>query len=96
MMKEQLCLWLSVVSALFAVSAAICWIKSTKVEQKAAPGSKPGSGWDGYMVGLNAKGEPVHLVGTLREQWRWSSFAAWSAAGAALFQAAQALVSALL
>jgi hypothetical protein len=46
-MKEQLCLWLSVVSAIFAVSAAIFWIKSTKVEQKAAPGSKPGSGWDG-------------------------------------------------
>jgi hypothetical protein len=35
-MKEQLCLWLSVVSAIFAVSAAIFWIKSTKVEQKAA------------------------------------------------------------
>jgi hypothetical protein len=48
------------------------------------------------MVGLNAKGEPVHLVGTLREQWRWSSFAAWSAAGAALFQAAQILASTFL
>jgi hypothetical protein len=92
-MKEQLCLWLSVASAIFAVSATIFWIKSTKVEQKAAPGSKLGSGWDGYMVGLNARGEPVHLVETLRMQSRWSSSAAWSAAAAALFQAAQALGS---
>jgi hypothetical protein len=65
-MKEPFSSWLSVMSAAFAVLAAIFWIISTRVEQKAAPGSKPGSGWDGYMVGLNAKGEPVHLVGTLR------------------------------
>jgi hypothetical protein len=87
---------LSCATAFFAVLAAIFWIISTRLEQKAAPGSAPGSGWDGYMVGLNAKGEPVHLVGTLREQWRWSSFAAWSAAGAALFQAAQTLASTFL
>ena len=60
-MKEHLGAGLSFASAFFAVLAAIFWIISTRVERKAAPGSPPGSGWDGYMVGLNAKGEPVHL-----------------------------------
>jgi hypothetical protein len=45
------------------------------------------------MVGLNAKGEPVHLVETLRAQWLWSSLAAWSAAATALLQATQTLLS---
>ena len=92
-MKEHLGAELSFASAFFAVLAAIFWIISTRVERKAAPGSPPGSGWDGYMVGLNAKGEPVHLVETLRAQWLWSSLAAWSAAATALLQATQTLLS---
>ena len=89
-MKEHLGAELSFASSFFAVLAAII---STRVERKAAPGSPPGSGWDGYMVGLNAKGEPVHLVETLRAQWLWSSLAAWSAAATALLQATQTLLS---
>ena len=57
-MKEQLCLWLSVVSAIFAVSAAIFWTKSTKVEQKAAPGSE-GVGVE--LIAENGGGAGVRL-----------------------------------
>ena len=95
-MKEQLCLWLSVVSAIFAVSAAIFWIKSTKVEQKAAPGSKPGSGWDGVHGRAQRQRRTGALSRNTSRAMAVEFFRAWSAAGAALFQAAQALVSALL
>src|SRR6195256_3109752 len=36
--------------------------------------------------GPSGNGVPIHLVGTLRKQWFWSSRAAWSAAAAALLQ----------
>jgi hypothetical protein len=87
---------LSFATAIFAFLAAVFWIISSRVEEKADPGSAPGSGLDGYMVRLNPNGVPVHLVGTLRKQRFWSSRAPWSAAAAALLQSAQALVSALL
>jgi hypothetical protein len=92
-MKALVASALSFATAIFAVLAAAFWIISTKVEDKASSNSTPGSGLDGYLVALNPQGAPVHLIGTLRKQWLWSSRAAWSAAAAALFQSIQVLTS---
>lgn len=92
----QLDFGFSIASAVFAVLSGVFWVCSARAETKAPPGSAPGSGWGGYMVGLNARGEPVDLVSSLHSQWRWNSRAAWSAALAALFQGADLVVRHLL
>jgi hypothetical protein len=94
MTKDSLDFFLSLAAAFSAILAAIFWIASTKAEERAAPSSQPGSGWDGYMVVLSARSRPVHLVETFRKQAIWSSRAAWSAAFAAALQAAEFLARA--
>jgi hypothetical protein len=96
MTKQNVDFWLSIASGAFAVLAALFWVASTRAEKKADPASQPGSGWDGYMVVLNSRGQPVHLVETFRKQAIWSSRAAWSAALAAAFQAAEILARTVL
>ena len=73
-------------SALFAFAAAIFWLISTLVEEKADPSRGIGPGLDGYLVVLNADGKPIHFLKSYQKQSLWSRRAAWAASLAAVFQ----------
>ena len=77
---------IQIIAAGLAVLAAICWVLSAQSETKAAEESAIGPGWDGNLIGKNAKGKPIHLIPTLEAQAKWNSRAAWFAAAAALLQ----------
>lgn len=71
------------------LASACCWVAAAVV--KAAPpegmkGRPDGQSWRGTIVG---GGE---LLGTLRAQARWNSFAAFAAAFAVMLQIASKLV----
>jgi hypothetical protein len=80
-------------SAAFSFVAAIFWIRSATTETLASGRGGSGSGFDGYLVGLNAHGNPVDLVPTLQAQSLWNSRAAIWAAIAALMQVAEVVSS---
>ena len=77
---------IQIAAAVVAVMAALCWILSAQSETKAEEESAIGPGWDGNLVGKNAKGHPIHLIPTLEAQAKWNSRAAWFAAAAASLQ----------
>jgi hypothetical protein len=82
---------LNIFSALFAILAALAWIRSSRVRKFYAggpiprpPGSLP---QPALLLEMDAQGRQVELIGTLRRQSTWNGYAASLAAAAATFQA---------
>jgi hypothetical protein len=80
--------FLNCVSALFAVAAAILWIRSARAEVWADGQASPRR--DNIVIDLD--GRLYDVSGTAREAARWSSYAAYAAAIAAIFQALVAVL----
>jgi hypothetical protein len=83
----------NLLSALFAVLAAIAWIYSSMAKgypnDRAEPRS-PGPSYPTPKLGMGSdrNGRQYELFATLRLQSKWNGYAALLAAAAALFQAA--------
>ena len=91
-------LGLNLLSAFFAVLAAVAWIRSTVVRgyptDKPEP-RPPGPSYPTPQIGfgLDKEGHQYGLFATIRLQSKWNSYAARLAAAAAVCQAAAVILS---
>ena len=82
----------NLVSALFALLAAGAWVYSSSVKGYPTATPEPRGPGPSYAtpqlgMGRDRNGRQYELTATLRLQSKWSGYAAWLAAVAALFQA---------
>ena len=82
---------IDLMSAAFAILAATLWIKSARVQVWADGQMGP----QGTNMVMWKNGRLYDVTGTAEAQSRWSSYAAYAAAAAALLQAAGTILTAL-